>query len=83
MSRQLREAISDDGLHWEKLAFIPPDTDADACHVPQAFVTTLNGQRWLYLFYATQIGYKKHDDQYHFEYDRIRAMRRKLAPETP
>jgi len=78
MNRQLREAVSDDGLHWEKLAYIPPDADADACHVPQAFVTTLEGQSWLYLFYSTQVGNKKHDGQYHYEYDRIRAMRRKL-----
>ncbi|PHR98979.1 MAG: hypothetical protein COA78_25510 [Blastopirellula sp.] len=77
-SRQLREAISHDGKTWEILDFIPPDKDADACHVPQALVTTVNGKRWLYLFYATQIGYSKNDGKYHFEYNRIRAMRRSL-----
>jgi hypothetical protein len=61
MSRQLREAISGDGLSWKKLDFIPPDEDADACHVPQALVTRVDGKEWLYLFYATQIGYKKSD----------------------
>lgn len=76
MSRQLREAISEDGLRWTRLAFIPPDPDADACHVPQALLTTIDGQPWLYLFYATQIGYGRKDGQYHYEYDRIRAMRR-------
>jgi hypothetical protein len=78
-SRQLREAISSDGLLWEKLDFIPPDEDADACHVPQALVTTINGNKWLYLFYSTQIGYKKNDSVYHFQYDRIQAMRRPVG----
>ncbi len=76
MSRQLRAAVSPDGGRWQKLAFIPPDTDANACHVPQAFITHTEGRSWLYLFYATQIGYKKNDAKYHFQYDRIRAMRR-------
>jgi predicted GH43/DUF377 family glycosyl hydrolase len=80
MSRQLREAVSDDGIHWTKLGYIPPDDDADACHVPQALVTNIDGKRWLYLFYATQIGYKKNDGEYHYEYDRIRAMRREISP---
>ena len=77
-SRQLREAVSSDGLSWKKLAFIPPDKDADACHVPQALVTKVDGREWLYLFYATQIGYRKNDGKYHYQYDRIRAMRREL-----
>lgn len=83
MSRQLREAVSDDGMAWHKLDFITPDSDADACHVPQALVTEMGGTRWLYLFYATQIGYKKNDGKYHFEYDRIRAMRRPISSQKP
>ena len=79
MSRQLREAISDDGLTWKKLDFIPPDKDADACHVPQALGTEMGGQKWLYLFYATQVGHSRGDGSYHYEYDRIRAMRRRIA----
>jgi len=75
-SRQLREAVSADGRLWTKLDFIAPDDDADACHVPQAMLATVDGRDWLYLFYATQIGYKKHDGVYHYQYDRIRAMRR-------
>ena len=82
-SRQLREAVSADGVHWKKLPFIPPDADADACHVPQALVTTIDGRVWLYLFYATQIGYKKNDGAYHYEYDRIRAMRRAIDNSEP
>ena len=74
-SRQLCEAVSDDGLRWTMVGFLPPDPDAPACHVPQALVTTLNGQAWLYLFYATQRG---GDRPYDYRYDRIRAMRRKL-----
>jgi len=77
-SRQLREAVSSDGLRWRKLDFIPPDPDADACHVPQALVTEMDGRRWLYLFYATQIGSRKNDGKYHYQYDRIRAMRRAI-----
>lgn len=79
-SRQLREAISPDGLSWKRLDFIPPDEDADACHVPQALRTKVNGQDWLYLFYATQIGNRKNDGEYHYQYDRIRAMRRAVKP---
>ncbi|MFP6669634.1 MAG: hypothetical protein VB876_20150 [Pirellulales bacterium] len=77
-SRQLREAVSADGASWRKLDFIPPDEDADACHVPQAFVTKVDGREWLYLFYATQVGYRKQDGKYHYQYDRIRAMRRTI-----
>ncbi len=81
MSRQLREAVSSDGLSWERLEFIPPDEDADAAHVPQALTVKIDGQEWLYLFYATQIGYRKNDGEYHFQYDRIRAMRRPIDTE--
>jgi len=79
-SRQLREAVSTDGLMWRRLDFIDPDEDADACHVPQALVTEIDGGKWLYLFYSTQIGYKKADGRYHYQYDRIRAMRRRIQP---
>jgi len=82
-SRQLREAVSPDGLAWRKLAFIPPDPDADACHVPQALITNLDGRRWLYLFYATQVGTRKGDGLYHYHYDRIRAMRREITATAP
>ena len=80
MSRQIREAVSEDGIHWRKLAYIVPDADADACHVPQTFLHESDGRRWLYLFYATQIGYGKDDGQYHYQYDRIRSMRRAIKP---
>ena len=78
MARQLREAVSADGISWTTRGFIPPDPDADACHVPQALVTDVDGRRWLYLFYATQVGYRRNDGCYHYQYDRIRAMRRSL-----
>lgn len=74
--RQLREAVSEDGIHWTKKGFIAPDEDAEACHVPQALVTTIDGKRWLYLFYATQVGTSRNDGKYHYQYDRIRAMKR-------
>jgi len=78
-SRQIREAVSADGIHWRKLPYISPDKDADACHVPQALLTEINGKQWLYLFYATQIGGKRNDGKYHYQYDRIRAMRRAIG----
>ncbi len=78
MHRQLREAVSKDGINWKKLDFIPPDDDAPACHVAQALVTGINGTNWLYLFYATQIGNNKKDGTYHYQYDKIRAMKRKI-----
>ena len=78
--RQLREAVSPDGLAWRRLNFIEPDEDTDACHVPQTLVTEIDGGKWLYLFYSTQIGYKKGDGRYHFQYDHIRAMRREIKP---
>jgi len=78
MSRQLREAVSADGLAWRRLGFIPPDADAEACHVPQALVTVIGGRSWLYLFYATQVGTGRGDGRYHFQYDRIRSMRRPI-----
>ena len=78
-SRQLCEATSPDGIRWKRLGFIKPDPGIDACHVPEAMITTIEGKRWLYLFYATQIGYRKQDGNYHYQYDQIRAMRRQLA----
>ena len=77
-SRQLREAISNDGVTWKQLPFIKPDEDVDACHVPQTLLTTIDGKQMLYLFYATQIGYRKKDGMYHYQYDQIRVMRRTI-----
>jgi hypothetical protein len=78
-SRQLREAVSADGRTWQLLDFIPPDADTDACQIPQTLVTTIDDRRWLYLFYATQVGSGRNDGKYHYEYDRIRAMRREIV----
>jgi hypothetical protein len=78
-SRQLREAVSADGRNWQLLDFIPPDADTDACQIPQTFVNTIDDRRWLYLFYATQVGSGRNDGEYHYEYDRIRAMRREIV----
>ena len=58
------------------LPFTPPDADVEACHVPQPLVTRKEGEDWLYLFYSTQLGSRREDGVYHFEYDQIRAMRR-------
>ncbi len=74
-SRALCEAVSDDGLQWRILGYIPPDDDTAACQVPQALVTNIEGEDRLYLFYATQRGGAP---VYDFRYNRIRAMWRPL-----
>lgn len=78
-SRALCEAVSEDGLNWEILGFIEPDMDTAACHVPQAFLRTLNGTSWLYLFYATQRG---GSPQFDYRYNRIRSMRRQIDSDS-
>jgi hypothetical protein len=74
-SRALCEATSKDGLNWTITGYIEPDSDAAACHVPQALVTNVDGKNWLYLFYATQRG----GNPYDYRYDRIRAMRKEVS----
>jgi hypothetical protein len=96
-SRQIREAVSDDGVHWTKLGFIAPDPDTPACQVPQALVTHIDGRAWLYLFNATQVGYRVRTGltglsqptdkpigsrRYQYEYDRLRAMRRPVPDDA-
>lgn len=73
-ARAICEAVSNDGIHWIIVGFIPPDDDAAASHVPQALVTVIEGKPWLYLFYATQRGGIPYD----FRYNRIRAIRRAI-----
>lgn len=73
-ARQLSEAVSEDGLNWTILGRIRPEADAPACHVPEAFVLERDGETWLHLFYACQIG----GEPYDYRYDRIRAMRRRV-----
>ncbi|HOJ34001.1 MAG TPA: hypothetical protein PKY35_06635 [Candidatus Hydrogenedentes bacterium] len=74
-TRALCEAVSPDGINWKVIGFIAPDADAAACHVPQAFSTTVNGQSWLYVFYSTQRG---GSPVYDYRYDRIRAIKRQV-----
>lgn len=74
-SRQIRVATSPDGLHWTIGDFLAPDSDSPALHVPEAFVHTIDGQDWLYLFYACQRG----GDPYNFRYFGIRYMRHRLG----
>lgn len=72
-SRQLCEAVSKDGRTWRILGYLPPDEDTPACHVAQALLTTIQGERRLYLFYATQRG---GGPPYDYRYNAIRAMYR-------
>ena len=68
--RRICEAVSDDGIKWEVLGNIPPESDTPATHVPEAFVMQENGKTKIILFYSCQIG----GEPYRFEYDRIRYM---------
>jgi len=85
-SRQLRMAKSDDGLIWEKTPYILPDSGIDASQIPQTLVTKTNGKWYLYLFYATQVGWRKgdvaypffKDDDYNWFYDEVRYMRQEI-----
>ena len=73
--------VSGDGLHWDIVGFIPPDSGVPACHVPQLLVTKQDGREWLYVFYATQKGLRftlNPGEDYDYRYDAIRAMRRRL-----
>lgn len=73
-ARQIAEARSADGLRWEVLGYVAPDSDTPACHVPQACVLIVEGREWLYVFYSCQVG----GDPYDWRYNRIRCMRRPL-----
>jgi hypothetical protein len=74
--RKIAEAISTNGLDWLILGYVDPDPDTPAIHVPQAFVWRSEGQIWIYVFYACQLG----GNPYNYRYDRIRFMRRKIEP---
>ncbi len=74
-NRQIREAVSDDGIRWEIGDFLFPDSDTPANQVPEAYVERIDGTDWIHLFYSCQIG----GDPYDFRYDRIRMMRRPLS----
>ncbi len=85
-TRQLRMAQSDDGITWQKKYFIRPDPGIDANHVPQTLLCKREGKWWLYLFYATQVGWRKtgkeypffKEDDYNWFYDQIRYMRQEI-----
>ncbi len=73
--RRLAEAVSKDGLSWQILGYLPPDSDTPACHVPSATVCFERGRpdsALLVVFYACQIG----GEPYNYRYDRIRYMTR-------
>lgn len=76
VSRQIREAVSTDGINWTVGDFMLSDSDTPANQVPEATVLEVGGQSWLYLFYACQIG----GDPYNGSYDRIRSMRINVTP---
>ena len=76
--RQIAEAVSDDGVVWEELGFIRPDSDTPANQIPEALVIEEDGETWIVLFYACQIG---GEPTYNFRYDRIRYMKRKVQAE--
>lgn len=87
-SRQIMVAKSNDGLKWEKLHTIPPDPGIDANQIPQTLVCKRDGKWWLYVFYATQVGWRnngvdyelfKEGEEYNWFYDQIRYMRQEIT----
>lgn len=90
-SRQICGIISTDGFtDWKPAFVIPPDQDVAADQVPQLLVCKMDGKWWLYIFYATQIGYNKpvnnrdysaagfSSGSYNWCYDQIRYMRQEI-----
>ncbi len=57
------------GLSWRTPDYIPPDKESNAYQAPQTL--------------AVQIGTRKGPGQYHYQYDRIRAMRRLIDSSRP
>jgi len=86
MDRQIRMAQSSDGITWQKEYYIPSDPGIQASHIPQTLVCKRNGKWWLYLFYSTQVGWRKtgmnypifKEGQYNWFYDQIRYMRQQI-----
>ena len=76
LGRNICEAVSEDGIHWEIIGFLTPDDDAAANQIPEAFVHTKDGQDWIYVFYATQRGGLNEHGHFDYTYDNIRYMRR-------
>jgi hypothetical protein len=76
-NRQIREAVSDDGLRWTLLSYLPPDPDTPACQVPQYFLDESSTD--FYLFYACQIG----GTPYNWRYDRVRFMHKSISNADP
>ncbi len=79
LSRNICEAVSDDGVTWEVVGFIRPDNDGAANQIPEGFVVAQDGQSWLYVFYATQRGGLNEHGVFDYTYDRIRYMRRPVS----
>lgn len=68
--RQVRFAVSEDGIDWRLLDYVPPDADTPANQVPVFF----RQDEDLYVFYSCQIGGEPYDHRF----DRIRYMHRPI-----
>jgi len=73
LTRQLREAVSDDGVKWELKEFIPRSKKSDVFHVPQSFVTEVGKETRQYLFYSVIRG-GEFNGGYDYRYKSINAM---------
>lgn len=84
-SRQVAEAESDDGITWTITGFVPSDSDTPANQVPEVTLVDdpFSGRTELVVYYACQIGgADAGSDDYDFHYNRIRSMKRSLAPDV-
>lgn len=75
-SRQLREAVSSDGLNWTLNDWIPRPTEADIYHVPQTLVINMGDYLRQFLFFAIQRGGP--DDAFDYQYKSINVMWRDI-----
>ena len=71
--RQTTVATSRDGIAWRVRGHIRPDGLASS-HVPQASVLEIDGERWVYVFYAWKPA-RAEGAPWDFRYKQIRYVR--------
>lgn len=71
--RQMTVATSRDGIAWRVRGHIRPDGLASS-HVPQASLLEIDGERWVYVFYAWKPA-RVEGEPWDFRYKQIRYVR--------
>lgn len=78
MTRQLREAVSSDGIKWQLNDFIPRSKKSDVFHVPVTFLTSINNETRQYVFYSIIRG-GQWNGSFDYRYKSINAMWRTVS----